>query len=311
MLCDLNILFPVTEFNEKISINQLNELKNTINVAEQLGYTHIALNFRPNLTNSNSNSNNNNNKFKISNDFNKINPININKDFKEYLNRIKIFSRITIKIDDPSQCQNISKFQQIFDIVSIEPINEKSFQSAISNLEIDLISFNLQERLPCYMKHKTLCSAIEKGIFFEFKYTDFLNNKNRAQVISNIKQIVRASRNRGMIISSGCNSNKPYQLRNFNNVIPILKMINIDSNRCNMMFKDWSLKVLLNGRLRCKSYKQTILISGDDNLIDNKLENNNWNYENLENINNIKQSLNSYKKRKSDTSLNRILKKQK
>lgn len=305
MICDLNVLFPVTEFNEKITSGQLIELKNTINVLIQLNYTHIALNFRPTLTTSK------NNKIKLSNDLNLLNPINIDKDFKEFKNKIKIFSRITIKVDDPTQCQNISKFQQIFDIVAVEPITEKSLQSAIANLEIDLISFNLQERLPCYMKHKTLCSAIEKGIFFEIKYTDFLSNVNRAQTISNVKQIIRASRNRGMIVSSGCNFNKPYQLRNFNNVIPILKMCGIDSNRCNMMFKDWSLKVLLNGRLRCKSYKQTIAIGGDENLIDNSLENNDWS-SNIDNVNNIKQNLNAYKKRRKNSSaLDRVLKKQK
>ena len=305
MLCDLNIVFPVSDYNEQITKGQLNDLKNTINVAEQLGYTHIALNFRPETTTSNSN------KKKLSNDLNQINPINLDRDFKEYENRIKLFTRITIKIDDPSQCQNVAKFQQIFDIVAVEPLTEKSFQSTISNLEVDMISFNLQDRLPCYMKHKTLGAAIEKGMFFEIKYTDFLSNKNRAQAISNCKQIIRASRNRGMICSSGCSIDRPYQLRNCNNVKPLLKMLNIDSNRCSKMFQDWSLKVLLNGRLRIKSYKQTIAVSGDDGLIDNSLEDNDWDSAKNEKINNAKQNINTYKKRKNETALDRILKKRK
>lgn len=305
MLCDLNLVFPVTDYNEQITKSQLNDLKNTINVAEQLGYTHIALNFKPDTTTSNSN------KKKLSNDLNLLNPINLNRDFKEYENRIKLFTRITIKVDDPSQCQNFAKFQQIFDIVAVEPLTEKSFQSAISNLEIDLISFNLQDRLPCYMKHKTLGAAIDKGIYFELKYTDFLSNMNRAQAISNCKQIIRASRNRGMICSSGCTIDKPHQLRNYNNVIPLLKMLNIDSNRCSKMFQDWSLKVLLNGRLRIKSYKQTIAISGDSSLIDNSLEDNNWESAKVEKINNAKQNINTYKKRKNETALDRIKKKSK
>lgn len=304
MLCDLNINYPVSDFNQKISKGQLNDLKNTLNVAEQLGYTHIALNFKP-LTITSSKNNN-----KIPNDINQLNPIYIERDFKEYKGRLKIYSRITVKVDDPSQCQNVAKFQQVFDLVAVEPVTEKSFQSAISNLDIDIVSFNLQERLPCYMKHKALGSAIDKGILFEIKYTDFLNNKNRAQAISNTKQIIRASRNRGMICSSGCAIDKPFQLRNFNNVIPILKMLGIDSNRCNMMFQDWSLKVLLNGRLRIKSYKQTISIGGESSLIDNDLENNNWE-SNTDKINNVKQNINAYKKRKSESALDRELKKQK
>lgn len=308
MLCDLNIGFPLSDFNETINNDQLIEVKKCINTSIILGYTHIALNFKPSTTTSNSNKN------KISNDLNLINPINLEKDFSEFSGKIKIFTRITIKIDDPSQCQNFAKFQQIFDIVAVEPLTEKSFQSAISNLEIDLISFNLQDRLPCFMKHKTLCSAIDKGILFEIKYTDFLNNRNRAQSISNSKQIIRASRNRGLICSSGCSFNNSNLLRNSINVIPILKMMGIDSNRCNLMFKDWSLKVLLNGRLRIKSYKQTISISGDNGLLDNSLEDKNWDSSKNNKINNIKQNINTYKKRKNDindNALDKILKKNK
>lgn len=305
MLCDLNLVYPVDDFNKQITASELNSLKNVLNLVEHMGYTHVALNFRPNTATSNANKN------KLPNDLNLINPINLGRDFAEFEGRLNIYSRITVKIDDPSQCQNIAKFQQIFDLVAVEPLTEKAFQSAISNLDIDIISFNLQERLPCYMKHKALCSAIEKGMFFEIKYTDFLNNKNRAQTISNVKQIIRASRNRGLICSSGCLVTKPYQLRNINNVQPILKMLGIDSNRCNKMFRDWSLKVLLNGRLRIKSYKQTICIGGESSIIGNSLEDKDWdNKPKNEKINNVKQNINTYKKRKSETALDRVLKKQ-
>lgn len=302
MICDLNIVYPVSDYNQKITKDALIELKKTLDIVEQLGYTHVALNFTPETLTSKSN------KVKLPNDLNLINPINLTH-FKEYDERLRIYTRITVKVDDPSQCQSIAKFQQIFDLVAVEPQTEKAFQSAITNLDVDIITFNLQQRLPCYMKHKTLGSAIEKGIFFEIKYSDFLVSKNRAQAISNCKQIVRASRNRGMIVSSGCQVNTPYQLRNSANVVPVLKMLGIDSNRANQMFKDWSLKVLLNGRLRIKSYKQTIAVADDEGLIGNVNENKDWN-SNV-NVNNKKLDINSYKKRKTETSLDRIVKKQK
>lgn len=302
MLCDLNIVYPVPDFNQNITKDALVELKKTLDIVEQLGYTHVALNFSPETLTSKSN------KVKLPNDLNSINPINL-AHFKEYEERLRIYSRITIKVDDPSQCQSIAKFQQIFDLVAVEPQTEKAFQSAISNLDVDIITFNLQQRLPCYMKHKTLGSAIEKGIFFEIKYTDFLNSKSRAQAISNSKQIVRASRNRGMIISSGCHVNTPFQLRNSANVVPVLKMLGIDSNRANQMFKDWSLKALLNGRLRIKSYKQTIAIADTEGLIGNVNENKDWNSD--VKVNNKKMDITSYRKRKPETALDKALKKQK
>ncbi|KGK34385.1 hypothetical protein JL09_g6468 [Pichia kudriavzevii] len=78
-------------------------------------------------------------------------------------------------------------------------------------------------------------------------------------------------------------------------------MLGVDSNRCSKMFKDWSLKVLLNGRLRIKSYKQTIAIA-DNDLIDNSLEDKNWEHSKLNNI-----KINN----KTENSLDRVLKKRK
>ncbi|ODV86095.1 hypothetical protein CANARDRAFT_188386, partial [[Candida] arabinofermentans NRRL YB-2248] len=262
MICDLNVPWPVSDYTP-ITTKQLNSLKLTLATLEELGYTHIAINFKINQS------------LKIPNLINEINPINLN-DFKEFNQRLKIFTRITIIISDPSQCQNISKFQQVFDILSIEPITEKALLLSISNFEIDLISLDLSLKLPCYLKPKTICSGIEKGLFFEIKYGDLLNTNtsNRSLTISNIKQLIRASRSRGLICSSGCSSisTMTHLLRSFNDVVNLLILIGLDNNRSSQTMKDWSLKVLINGRLRIKSYKQVIVISGDGNLIDNSLE---------------------------------------
>lgn len=303
MICDLNLVYPVTDFNEEPTGAQLNQLKSAIYMAQSLGYTHVALNFCPKSPTSETN------KKKLPTDINQLNPINLSKQFGEFENeKIKIFTRITVKIDDPGQCQNIAKFQTLFDIVAVQPITEKAFQSIITNLDVDIISFDLQDRLPCFMKHKTLCSAIDKGIKFEIKYSDFLNNQNRALAISNAKQIIRASRGKGMICSSGAKFSESGKLRNIFNVIPLLHLIGINSvslknngvgckgDRAQMMFTEWPIKVLINGRLRIKSYKQTITLAGDDNLIDNSLEDKDWLSNNK---GNIKLSVEGYKKRKA------------
>lgn len=252
MLCDLNIRFPVTDFNQPVEPAHIAHTKTLINQAIDLGYTHLAINFCPKTPTSLTNSN------KISANLNEINPINLERDFKEYADTVKLYSRITVKVDDPGQCQNFAKFQQLFDLIAIEPLTEKSFQSCISNLEIDIISFNLLEKFPCFMKHKTLGSAIEKGIKFEINYTAFLKNPSRALAISNAKQIIRASRGSGMICSSGAQFGN--QLRNFHNIKPLLKLLSVKDSNVNMMFNGWCLKVLMRGRLRIKSYKQTVAI---------------------------------------------------
>ncbi|GME71912.1 unnamed protein product [Ambrosiozyma monospora] len=131
---------------------------------------------------------------------------------------------------------------------------------------------DMANRLPCYMKHKTVCSAVEKGIYFEFKYNDLISSGTRAMTISNIRQLIRASRSRGMVCSSGLDIDHLHFVRSYHDVVNLLCVIGLDNSRASLLFKDWSSKVLLNGRLRVKSFKQTVVISGDDGLIDNKLE---------------------------------------
>lgn len=264
MLCDLNIRFPLGDFNEKLENSHLTQTKSMINMAIHLGYTHLALNFCPETPTSQTNKN------KISGNINEINPINLNRDFKEYKDKIKLFTRITVKVDDPGQCQNFARFQQVFDIVAIEPMTEKAFQSSISNLEIDLISFNLCSKFPCFMKHKAVGSAIEKGIKFELRYSQFLPNPSRALAISNAKQIIRASRGSGMICSSGAQF--PAQLRNVHNVKPLLQLIGVKTSSIDQLFNAWCLKVLMRGRLRVKSYKQTVIVKDDEGILGNSNE---------------------------------------
>lgn len=244
----------------------------------------MALNFQPDFTTSTAK--------KLPSNLN--NPIDLSL-FKEFENKLKIYTRISVMVDDAGQCQHFAKFQTLFDIIAVIPMNEKSLQSAIANLDIDIISFDLESRLSFYMKHKTLGSAIDKGIFFELNYTNFLNNSSRSQALSTSKQIIRASRCRGMIVSSGVTNQTPFQCRNFQNLKPILNLLGIDSNRSEKMVQDWPIKVVLNSRLRNKSYKQTVAIAGDQSLIDNSLENPSQ-----------KSDLSNYIKRKQDADENAL-----
>ncbi|KAF6011031.1 hypothetical protein HII12_002624 [Brettanomyces bruxellensis] len=293
MICDLNVVYPQDDFDVFPGARELNKLKGCLAVLEQLGYTHIALNFEPKWTSGTINKH-------MPGDIQKVNPINVDKDFPEFKGRLKIYSRITLKIDDPSQCQNITKFQQVFDIVAVEPQTERALQLAITNLEVDIITFNYRERLPCYLKHKTIGAATEKGIHFEIKYSDILESGThaRAQAISNIKQLIRASRSRGLLCTSGITFEERSRARAYCDVSVLLEFMGLDRNRASQAFKDWSLDVLLSGRLRIKSYKQVIAVSGDGGLIDNSLEQNDWSLKRKDAPTNIKIDARGYKKRR-------------
>ena len=77
---------------------------------------------------------------------------------------------------------------------------------ACQAFECDLISLDLSIRYPFYFKHKTLAVALQRGIKLEICYgpgvlsTD--GGASRRNLISNATQLIRATRGKGIIMSS-------------------------------------------------------------------------------------------------------------
>ncbi|AOA65057.1 Subunit of both RNase MRP and nuclear RNase P [Komagataella phaffii GS115] len=265
MLCDLNIPWPVASYNQRPTMLQVHSLKQILCTLEELGYSQVAFNFElipPN---------------KVPNDTKTPNPIDLSL-FKEFKGRIKLYTRITLVIDDPSQCQGLSKLTRAFDIIAVRPRSERALQLAVSSLECDLITFNYGERLPCYLKHKTVCSAIEKGILFEIVYCAAVDGPagsistdngitdagiSRKHFFNGVASLIRASRSRGLVISSGATN--PLLCRNSYDVINLLTVLGLASSTSKQCVSSSPAKVLLNGTLRIRSYKQTAAI-GDEPL---------------------------------------------
>ncbi|KAK6462153.1 RNase P subunit p30-domain-containing protein [Scheffersomyces coipomensis] len=309
MLYDLNVPWPVNDYHTKPTDVELYTLKNTIVTLHTLGYDHIAINFQ--ITES----------VKIPlNQTHLINPIDIaslQKSLSPQFPSIKLFSRLTIVIYDPAKLQGLAKLQAQFDILAIQPLTEKALQLSTTNLDIDLISFNLGAKLPFYLKHKTIGSAVDKGIKFEICYNNLISGSIgyansptnpidniqfiKKNFIYNVLQLVRSSRSKGLIISSG--ATLPLQTRNSEDILNLLRTFGLDQSRSKSCVTINPERVLVNGRLRIKSFKQTIVMDNNEissnSIIDNDKEDPKK-----------KTDSNGYKKRLDSTSSGRLLKKQ-
>lgn len=312
MLFDLNVPWPTNTYATKATSQQITTLQNTIATLYALGYTHIAINFTLNEN------------VRLPNNAQEINPIQIQKlkeHFKEGFPKLRLFSRLTMVVNEPSQCQGLSKVQNLFDLIAIQPTSEKGLQLATTNLDIDLISFNMSNKLPFFLKHKTIGSAVEKGIKFEICYSPLISgpagysvqsaNENmslsktallvRKNFFNNVLQLIRASRSKGLIVSSG--ATQPLQARNLSDILNLLKTVGLDNSRAKSCVSDTPEKVLVNGRLKITSYKQTIM-AGNDN------DSNNILYSNEKEDPAKKTDSVGYKKKLSDSSSGNLLKKQ-
>ncbi|EDK43523.1 conserved hypothetical protein [Lodderomyces elongisporus NRRL YB-4239] len=301
MTYDLNIPWPVDNYNAKPTEAQQTNLVNTIVTNYALGVTHQAINFTVNES------------VKIpTGSLDLINPIPV----KSLLSRLrpvcpdlKLYSRITLVVSDTSKLQGLSKLQSCFDLIAMQPLNEKALQMTVMNVECDLISFNLSSKLPFFLKFKTIGSGIQKGIRYEINYSHivsgtkgYVNDNVNSNLLkknwfSNVLQLIRSSRSKALVVSSGAQN--PLQVRNGNDILVLLKTLGLDSSRAKSCITMESENALVNGRLRIKSHKQAISI-GDEKLVNND-------HEDSEKRNNAL----GYKRKISETPIGKILKKSK
>ena len=83
-------------------------------------------------------------------------------------------------------------------------MDEKTLQLACGSLDCDIISLDLSQRFQFHFKFKTLSEAIKLGKKIEICYGQGLlgDSQGRRNLISNVTQLIRATRGRGLIISS-------------------------------------------------------------------------------------------------------------
>ena len=119
---------------------------------------------------------------------------------------LRILRRCTVVLADPSQNHRLATLASHYDILALRPTNERALLQACQSLECDLISLDLSTRFPYHFKMKTLSGALQRGIKFEICYASGVlltdGGLARRNLISNATQLIRATRGRGIIISS-------------------------------------------------------------------------------------------------------------
>ncbi|KAI1657653.1 PHP domain-like protein [Daldinia decipiens] len=120
-----------------------------------------------------------------------------------------VLRRLTVNFSDPSQNQQLPKAAQAYDILALRPQTEKAFQAAcltVSTTEVSIISLDLTARLPFHLRPKPCMAAVARGLRFEVAYGQTLrpdaDARARANFAGNVIQLVRATRGRGLILSS-------------------------------------------------------------------------------------------------------------
>ncbi|CAL5867802.1 uncharacterized protein PFLUO_LOCUS2023 [Penicillium psychrofluorescens] len=118
---------------------------------------------------------------------------------------LQLLTRLNLTLSDPAQNQRLASLTGSYDLVALRPTNEKALLNACTSLECDVISLDLSVRLPFYFKFKMLSAAISRGIRLEICYGPGVTGSGldaRRNLIGNATALIRATRGRGIIVSS-------------------------------------------------------------------------------------------------------------
>lgn len=118
---------------------------------------------------------------------------------------LQLLTRLNLTLSDTSQNQRLNSLTQTYDIVALRPTNEKALLNACTNLECDVISLDLSVRLPYHFKFKMLSAAVSRGVRLEICYGPGVTGSGldaRRNLIGNAMSLIRATRGRGIIVSS-------------------------------------------------------------------------------------------------------------
>ena len=171
---------------------------------------------------------------------------------------INMLTRLTLTITDPTQNHRLASLQPLYNLIALRPTTEKALQLCCGSLDCDLISLDLSQRLPFILKFRTVSSALQRGIRFEICYSPSITGGSdaRRNLISGATALIRATRGRGLIISSEAKS--ALGLRGPWDVINLGVVWGLGQERGKEAVCEEAGKVIKLARLKRESYRGVI-----------------------------------------------------
>ncbi|KAI0456284.1 RNase P subunit p30-domain-containing protein [Xylaria acuta] len=147
-----------------------------------------------------------------------------------------VLRRATLVLSESSQHHRLPQLASAYDILAVRPQTDDSFSAACQNLnDVSIISLDLTVRQPFTFRPKPCMFAVNRGVRFEVCYSQVLQGpapvhilgpksskdssggyaggagvtvdaRARAAFIGNVSSLIRATRGRGIIISSEARS---------------------------------------------------------------------------------------------------------
>ncbi|KAM3960999.1 LOW QUALITY PROTEIN: ribonuclease P protein subunit Rpp30 [Aphomia sociella] len=193
-------------------------------------------------------------------------PIEIPKEVRD-TTKLNILQRLTIEFSDSSIAHKMNQSENIkkYDIIAVIPKTLQAFQYACGSMDIDIITFDPETRVPFKMSRKLYRQAIERGVFFELMYSPTIKDStSRKNVISTAHMYHAIGKSKNIIVSSSAEN--PMHVRDVHDVINIGFIFGLNSNESLEVVRNNPRSLILKSIGR-RSGKHYITITKEDDII--------------------------------------------
>eukprot|EP00056_Hartaetosiga_gracilis_P023040 m.34860 g.34860 ORF g.34860 m.34860 type:complete len:350 (-) comp9960_c0_seq1:31-1080(-) len=201
-----------------------------------------------------------------------LEPVVLSKEIEDwcFLHNVTLLRRATIilKTQQDSYMLSGSSYSGLrkFDIIAALPLTEKLLAQCVEKLEMDIISVNIDDRLPFRWKVSHIGQAAERGIFIEIGYASLVKGgRGRATTISNAQSIVRISKGKQLICSYV--GMPPTYIRSQGDVSCLVRLLGFSVKQSHEATVERLRLVLLHSHMRRLTAKGAVAVAvrGTDN----------------------------------------------
>lgn len=185
--------------------------------------------------------------------------------------KLNILQRVTIEFSDSGIAHKLNQSDNLkkYDIIAVIPKTLQAFQYACGSMDIDVITFSPEGRIPFKVSRKLYSQAVERGIFFELMYSPAIRDStSRKNIIITAHSYHAVGKSRNIIVTSGAENHM--QLRDVHDVINLGFILGLNSNQSLEVVRNNARRLILKAQGR-KCGKHYITVSNSEEDI-NKTE---------------------------------------
>lgn len=247
-----------------LSINSKFELSK-LHIMETLGYNTIAINTLVEEPNDEPKKKKKKGEVKEKKDFIPL-PIEIPKEISDST-KLNILQRVTIEFSDSSIAHKINHSDNLkkYDIVAVIPKTLQAFQYACGTMDIDLITFEPESRIPFKVSRKLYRQAVERGIFFEIMYSPAIKDSTcRKNIISTAHNYHAVGKSKNIVVTSAAENNT--QVRDVHDIINLGFILGLNSTESLEVIRNNTRRLIIKaeGR-RCGKHYMTVTTLNETN----------------------------------------------